>query len=187
MKKSLNLYCLRTFSSVRTFSSGLSKHNTQIMHVPTSNGVASSDEITRCITGSAATPPRFARDRGRYCRLLSGHPLGETSRVFKHMFLQVTRKIWGFSKEKCGNLLLTNSLPHLQGDPGGTRTHDPLIKSQLLYQLSYGVIARCNCGAKVLLFSEPPTKKAVFFQKKSPKLLVVQKKAVPLQSQLNKR
>ena len=25
------------------------------------------------------------------------------------------------------------------GDPGGTRTHDPLIKSQLLYQLSYGV------------------------------------------------
>ena len=24
-------------------------------------------------------------------------------------------------------------------DPGGTRTHDPLIKSQLLYQLSYGV------------------------------------------------
>ena len=59
-------------------------------HVPTSNGVASSDEITRCITGSAAAPPRFARDRGRYCRLLSGHPPGETSRVFKHMFLQVT-------------------------------------------------------------------------------------------------
>ena len=54
MKKSLNFYCLRTFSSVRTFSSGLSKHNTQIMHVPTSNGVASSDEFTRCITGSAA-------------------------------------------------------------------------------------------------------------------------------------
>ena len=26
------------------------------------------------------------------------------------------------------------------GDPGGTRTHDPLIKSQLLYQLSYGVM-----------------------------------------------
>lgn len=25
-------------------------------------------------------------------------------------------------------------------DPGGTRTHDPMIKSQLLYQLSYGVI-----------------------------------------------
>ena len=25
-------------------------------------------------------------------------------------------------------------------DPGGARTLDPLIKSQLLYQLSYGVI-----------------------------------------------
>jgi hypothetical protein len=24
-------------------------------------------------------------------------------------------------------------------DPGGTRTHGPMIKSQLLYQLSYGV------------------------------------------------
>ena len=26
------------------------------------------------------------------------------------------------------------------GDLGGTRTHDPLIKSQLLYQLSYEVV-----------------------------------------------
>ena len=25
------------------------------------------------------------------------------------------------------------------GDPGGARTHDPLIKSQMLYQLSYRV------------------------------------------------
>ena len=24
------------------------------------------------------------------------------------------------------------------GEPGGIRTHDPLIKSQMLYQLSYG-------------------------------------------------
>ena len=73
----------------------------------------------------------------------------------------------GFSghKRRCGNLLLDNLLPHLQGDPGGTRTHDPLIKSQLLYQLSYGVIACCNCGAKVLLFSKPPIIMAVFFQK----------------------
>ena len=52
-------------------------------------------------------------------------------------------------------------------DPGGTRTHDPLIKSQLLYQLSYGVIARFNCGAKVLLFSKPPTILTVFFEKKA--------------------
>ncbi|MDB5365011.1 MAG: hypothetical protein JWM77_938, partial [Rhodospirillales bacterium] len=25
------------------------------------------------------------------------------------------------------------------GDPGGTRTHDPMIKSHVLYQLSYGI------------------------------------------------
>ena len=57
------------------------------------------------------------------------------------------------------------SFGFLSRDPGGTRTHDPLIKSQLLYQLSYGVIARCNCGAKVLLFSEPQTILAIFFEK----------------------
>ena len=28
----------------------------------------------------------------------------------------------------------------LVGDPGGARTHDPMIKSHLLYQLSHGVI-----------------------------------------------
>ncbi len=28
-------------------------------------------------------------------------------------------------------------------DPGGARTHDPMIKSHLLYQLSHGVIMSC--------------------------------------------
>ena len=50
------------------------------------------------------------------------------------------------------------------GDPGGTRTHDPLIKSQLLYQLSYGVNVCSIATAKVLLFSEPPTIFAIFFK-----------------------
>ena len=31
-------------------------------------------------------------------------------------------------------------IPFNQCDPGGARTLDPLIKSQLLYQLSYGVM-----------------------------------------------
>ena len=31
----------------------------------------------------------------------------------------------------------------LLGEPGGTRTHDPLIKSQVLYRLSYGLRAAC--------------------------------------------
>ena len=45
-------------------------------------------------------------------------------------------------------------------DPGEARTLDPLIKSQLLYQLSYGVIARdcrglfLKCDAKVGSFFE---------------------------------
>ena len=35
-------------------------------------------------------------------------------------------------------------------DPGGARTLDPLIKSQLLYQLSYGVVAvLAKSGAKL--------------------------------------
>jgi hypothetical protein len=32
------------------------------------------------------------------------------------------------------------------GEPGGTRTHDPLIKSQVLYRLSYGLQAACVGG-----------------------------------------
>ena len=36
-------------------------------------------------------------------------------------------------------------------DPGGARTHDPMIKSHLLYQLSHGVIF-CVCECKVKSF-----------------------------------
>ena len=50
-------------------------------------------------------------------------------------------------------------------DPGGTRTHDPLIKSQLLYQLSYGVNVCSIATAKVLLFSKPQTILEIFFEK----------------------
>ena len=39
----------------------------------------------------------------------------------------------------------------LGGDPGGARTHDPMIKSHLLYQLSHGVIF-CVCECKVKSF-----------------------------------
>ena len=51
-------------------------------------------------------------------------------------------------------------------DPGGARTLDPLIKSQLLYQLSYGVIVCSIATAKVLLFSKPATILSDFFEKK---------------------
>src|SRR5712692_9482872 len=35
------------------------------------------------------------------------------------------------------------NVARLLGEPGGTRTHDPLIKSQVLYRLSYGLRAAC--------------------------------------------
>ena len=41
-------------------------------------------------------------------------------------------------KKKPSCLFLTTWL--FFGDPGEIRTHDPMIKSHLLYQLSYGVI-----------------------------------------------
>ncbi len=51
------------------------------------------------------------------------------------------------------------------GDPGEARTHDPLIKSQLLYQLSYGVLRVFKHGAKVLLFDKSANFFEIFFSK----------------------
>jgi hypothetical protein len=41
------------------------------------------------------------------------------------------------------------------GDPGGARTRDPLIKSQMLYQLSYRIVLRG--GALLIQISTLPT------------------------------
>ena len=46
-------------------------------------------------------------------------------------------------------------------DPGGTRTLDPMIKSHLLYQLSYGVDFLDGTGAKVTLFEKPANDPAI--------------------------
>ena len=51
-------------------------------------------------------------------------------KVNRHM-----SKEWG-----CGDITKKETLRLPSCDPGGARTLDPLIKSQLLYQLSYGVI-----------------------------------------------
>ena len=54
------------------------------------------------------------------------------------------------------------------GDPGGARTLDPLIKSQLLYQLSYGVMMFIRfriASAKLRHFLKPAKKICVFFKK----------------------
>jgi hypothetical protein len=46
------------------------------------------------------------------------------------------------NEEGDGNEGLCHFLVEGNGTPGGDRTHDPLIKSQLLYQLSYRRILR---------------------------------------------
>ena len=52
-------------------------------------------------------------------------------------------------------------------DPGEARTLDPMIKSHLLYQLSYGVNSSSNSVAKVrriLKLTKSFAKKIIFFQ-----------------------
>ena len=49
--------------------------------------------------------------------------------------------------------------------PAGARTLDTLIKSQVLYQLSYGCIVFCFASAKVLTLFETSKIFSVFFQK----------------------
>ncbi|GEM_PF-2295459 len=44
------------------------------------------------------------------------------------------------------------NLSALLSDPGGARTLDPMIKSHLLYQLSYGVIIFLGCKDNSLFF-----------------------------------
>ena len=36
----------------------------------------------------------------------------------------------------------SNEISGLSGEPGGIRTHDPLLKRQMLYRLSYGLAKR---------------------------------------------
>lgn len=51
-------------------------------------------------------------------------------------------------------------------DPGEARTLDPMIKSHLLYQLSYGVNVLLISVAKVMPFFYPTKFSGYFFQKK---------------------
>ena len=51
-------------------------------------------------------------------------------------------------------------------DPGEARTLDPMIKSHLLYQLSYGVNVLLISVAKVMPFFYPTKFSGYFFSKK---------------------
>ena len=55
----------------------------------------------------------------------------------------------GWIKEMRRLVVITSH--RIFSDPGGTRTHDPLIKSQLLYQLSYGVASISGGVSRIAL------------------------------------
>ena len=57
----------------------------------------------------------------------------------------------------------------VSGTPAGARTLDTLIKSQVLYQLSYGCILFLFAGAKVRTLCEPTKLFRNFFGKKMKK------------------
>ena len=48
----------------------------------------------------------------------------------------------------------SKTLKTISSDPGEARTLDPMIKSHLLYQLSYGVISFAGCGCKSNAFQK---------------------------------
>ena len=60
------------------------------------------------------------------------------------------------------------------GEPGGTRTRDPMIKSHVLYHLSYALIARAvygwgSCGSIGVVFRMIPT--PVFGKDRTPMII----------------
>ena len=74
-------------------------------------------------------------------------------------------------------------------DPGGARTHDPMIKSHLLYQLSHGVNLSCwssglfpDCECKITTFFRIDQILSHFFTKKSViiRFIITYKKREPL-------
>jgi hypothetical protein len=42
-------------------------------------------------------------------------------------------------RQACAENCLTNQVIDFNGEPAGTRTQDPVIKSHVLYRLSYGL------------------------------------------------
>ena len=73
-----------------------------------------------------------------------------------------------YNKSKGKDGLFSPSFPLLR-TPAGARTLDTLIKSQVLYQLSYGCILFLFAGAKVQTFHEPTKLFPDFFHKKKKK------------------
>lgn len=64
-------------------TAGMAYHGSSLKATPVASifqeiGFIDFGSILDKATGSAAPHPRFAQAGGRYCRLFSGHPLGES-------------------------------------------------------------------------------------------------------------
>ncbi len=92
------------------------------------------------------------------------------ARIFDITFCKITFR-WKVSVESGGKLQTGLKAPSLFCDPGRARTCDPMIKSHLLYQLSYGVLLFKKSANIIIFLSYPqPLKRTVF---NSPNLLEV--------------
>jgi hypothetical protein len=74
--------------------------------------------------------------------------------------LEVRHSLWPAEIKKAA------TFQRLLCDPGEARTLDPMIKSHLLYQLSYGVNVLLISVAKVMPFFYSTKFSGYFFQKK---------------------
>src|SRR5262249_17003317 len=61
----------------------------------------------------------------------------------------------------------------LSGERGGTRTHDPLIKSQVLYHLSYALPARCVGAASHWVNRRARTRELRALERTAPEMCLV--------------
>ncbi len=83
------------------------------------------------------------------------------------MNVQRTKKLEGAPWKRYTLIILSS-------DPGEARTHDPMIKSHLLYQLSYGVVVVKGPrpfvfdAAKICVFCYAPNKSKKYLPKICP-------------------
>ena len=98
---------------------------------------------------ATSTSPR-ASGPHRHGRLVGKDALSREHRAAEPSKMLAVVPRWflrgGQQNHLCAFTAYSLEIQHITGEPGGTRTHDPLIKSQVLYRLSYGLRAACVGG-----------------------------------------
>jgi hypothetical protein len=91
------------------------------------------------------------------------HPAIDCSAPLRHVIVG-TRTLFAHQKQRAATSI-TEALPYLvdsSGEPSRTRTCDPLVKSQLLYQLSYRPIYMHRARVGVLIFKRGKVRRAFY-------------------------